>query len=1736
MSKQKSSARKTTSPILPQESSLPLPASSTTPPLHAPQNYAKTVLSLAMYAREKGPEAVTAPYRAPKHNSSQGRRLLLASFDEVPNRPTSLRGTGDPLGKYLLGAREALEQAAREISSNRRGLRTALDFSRKAPASALKCSTPTPRPVHGANSRLYTPVVCNRPWIDPSDIPSTGSRRRAPRLTQDASEEVAAYIKESSVIHNPTYKSPEQSPNERTWYDIPPQPVGSQEHSILPLQRLALQALGRGWRIRAELRALFVLQKWQRHRQMGMRKEMIKKTFLLTGKMRSAGRAAVMRARKGLLVNRENSGSGPGVDGDQLASSSVSPSNLSSILSPSLFEGHTSSPDMRSEGTETTSPSAQMNETTTSPEAPSLMLPQRARRATVTHEQRIMLQSVGRAALQRRALQIRMSQRRKRVVSLILPVPGDRTIQTQVDPCKTEPVANVPMRKLIALTPQVLLEHLNARGEKPSHSLQPTAILRQGAVLFIDISGYTRVGDALRAQYGASEGAERLSAALNTYFTAMVNVVIAYGADVPLFSGDAFAAAFLVEPHDAEGYKKACNLGLSCAAALLRDFGTYIIEQTFALSLHMGLACGDVCYFMVGDAKRYSHDGGMRLILTGKPLFDAAQGVNYADSKELAVHESIQRMCRGLETFPLSDAKKDEKDGSCAYALYLSFNSLPCPQLYPLTFPEDHHGVEFRKSIAAFVTPPALDHVERSLVRNIVGKMRAISCVFICMHRLSAQLALLGPQEQLELLQKLFNVVQLKLMKYGGSCNKLFVDDKGVLVVCAFGLPGFVHVDSPSRALRFALEVTASFWKRHKLQVGVGVTTATAFVGRCGAPKRYEYTILGDSVNVAARLMSHAISLLYKRQSNGQVDEAPGIVLCDLPTHKSTARTCPDVDFGDMDQIRVRNKIHPIPVLLPTRRPKDERPEGHTKVLGTAKRIMQADRCALFLVNEQEQTLTGVFEDMKSFTLPRASGIVGHVATSGETVNIPEAYNDPRFCCEVDKATGYRTHSVLCLPVRETQGGPVVAVAQLLNKHCPDTGAIIPFTASDEELFETFSAYIVTCLQNADPGSPRGPLTTGGCEKYASYDSVIKPPQLFECSDSLASLSDFIKSVRDVARRGPSVFDIVGESGCGKTTFLQHTLGLLQKLRVPFFYIPEGGSRQQTRPYSAICAPLQKVVDRHQLTGPALSFLGLSEEDVARIVCLVEVHNLSSGHITSDNIHDFGRAALLLLQKILGGLFVIVADGLEVMDAMSADFVLQAATSCIPVVVARRPYDCVILPPWSVTTVKRMSLLGKRGSVVVLPETPRDGEANSDNDTERVSRIISRATVDSFVAGWRALLEEHSSGRVVLLPVGKTAFHAKFCEMIGAKDVEQEITAALYLKCEGNLGFACEILRALCEAKQVEVSEEGVARSTMQLDMSQVLDEMPSVQASYVRSLDSLRSSLVDVLAVASVLGTVFSADLLKKSCAAYSPTSHHDAATIDTHLEELSGLQMIGQRTAEDYGSMRKRSISVSQQSSGSREYKFIRPLLRDASYNQMLPGERQHVHRIVACLLTSETGVEPWIVAYHHVRSNDVRKGIDVLHLAACAAHEAKNGPACQQYVRELVTVSQKYAIPLTDEMRRIHAMYLPTSSTSRGPGRRQEGLLPLQRLALQALGRGWRIRAELRALFVLQKWQRHRKMCTRKWGLQKCLRLASLQHKISTSLKPLTSNVQEDEEIDEIDNPCSSPLLVSKVTLMD
>jgi HD-GYP domain-containing protein (c-di-GMP phosphodiesterase class II) len=216
------------------------------------------------------------------------------------------------------------------------------------------------------------------------------------------------------------------------------------------------------------------------------------------------------------------------------------------------------------------------------------------------------------------------------------------------------------------------------------------------------------------------------------------------------------------------------------------------------------------------------------------------------------------------------------------------------------------------------------------------------------------------------------------------------------------------------------------------------------------------------------------------------------------------------------------------------------------------RRITNCARGSFFVLNRQSGALHTIVSeglDGREIVLSINLGIAGLVAITGESLNIPDAYADPRFDRSTDEKTGYRTRCILCVPIKN-HSGEILGVLETINKK----GGT--FSNSDMETLQTLTANIAIHIENATLFSEQNrqfksilkvmaasidakdPLTAGHSENVTKYSMGIAKELGFGETEIdvlciAALLHDYGKiGVDDMilkkpARLTPSEYDVV---------------------------------------------------------------------------------------------------------------------------------------------------------------------------------------------------------------------------------------------------------------------------------------------------------------------------------------------------------------------------------------------------------------------------------------------------------------------------------------------------------------------------------------------------------------------------------------------------------------------------------
>ena len=411
---------------------------------------------------------------------------------------------------------------------------------------------------------------------------------------------------------------------------------------------------------------------------------------------------------------------------------------------------------------------------------------------------------------------------------------------------------------------------VSARLEKdPSPPSQPAVEHWRAAVLFADISGFTRLAEAL-SQRGPA-GTDELTRALNADIGCLIDVIGEHGGDIVKFAGDALLAVWLSVSGDlSEPLLRAAQ----CALDAQRRFAQLPEVAGFRISVRIALSAGEATGLVVGGV-----NGRWETVATGEALEQISSAVHQARPGEVVLSAAA---------WPWAAGSCDGEDAGAGAVRLLSLRSCPVPAAAPPL----RLSPGSAEALRCFLGPAVRAHLESGRT-DWLGELRRVTVIF-------AQFPGLTGRTPPAHAQEVMRVLQTVLHRYEGTINKLSADDKGTALLGALGLPPWAHEDDPGRAALACMEIRNRM-REMGVRTSIGIATGRAFCGVVGNPARREYTMIGDVVNLAARLM----------QAAGES------ILCDLAT-QSAAQA--QAGFEELAPISLKGKTGSIRIFRPVPR------------------------------------------------------------------------------------------------------------------------------------------------------------------------------------------------------------------------------------------------------------------------------------------------------------------------------------------------------------------------------------------------------------------------------------------------------------------------------------------------------------------------------------------------------------------------------------------------------------------------------------------------------------------------------------------------------------------------------------------------------------------------------------------------------------------------------------------------
>ena len=411
--------------------------------------------------------------------------------------------------------------------------------------------------------------------------------------------------------------------------------------------------------------------------------------------------------------------------------------------------------------------------------------------------------------------------------------------------------------------------HALARGEQlPDRA--------RGAALFVDISGFTPIAEALTRDLGPQRGAEQLTRYLNQVYDVLVADLDRFGGSAIGFSGDAITCWFEADSG---------LIAVGCALAMQESMAQFAAVrlpsgEQLSLAAKAGVATGQVRRFVVGDPGRQLID-----VLAGQLLDEMAEAEHRAAPGEVVLGPTATEMIgESVNIHPWDDASPSGGRFGVAQALRTRPRSNPWPELPATALSEEQ--------LRPWLLGPVFERL-RAGHGEFLAELRPAVALFLRFEGIDYD----ADEAAGDKLDEFVRHAQRVIGEYDGTLVDITTGDKGSHFYIAFGAPT-AHEDDLERAASAALDLRSdSASLTYLTDLRIGISHGRMRTGAYGGSTRRTYGVLGDATNLAARLMQAA---------------QPGEILVSYSSREGIRRA---FSWHEQRLIQVKGKADPIRVV-----------------------------------------------------------------------------------------------------------------------------------------------------------------------------------------------------------------------------------------------------------------------------------------------------------------------------------------------------------------------------------------------------------------------------------------------------------------------------------------------------------------------------------------------------------------------------------------------------------------------------------------------------------------------------------------------------------------------------------------------------------------------------------------------------------------------------------------------------
>ena len=412
-------------------------------------------------------------------------------------------------------------------------------------------------------------------------------------------------------------------------------------------------------------------------------------------------------------------------------------------------------------------------------------------------------------------------------------------------------------QSILGYLPTTLIKNLLNKKEPLTSCFLPIDFSMNTVVLYADISHFIQF--SVNYSNRARLNPEFLQFCLNRYLEQLISIIATNGGDIVKFAGDAIIAIWPGEDEEIKNEKhfltKVSHRAVQCALDIQNKLQNKEIANGKSFNIKIGIGIGECKIVVLGGLlRRYEY------LCAGQAVYQACEGEKKArEVGNIIVSEEVYQYVSKYFTFEAlkTDNNKNKFYNVIVTSKNVRYRIASRANANLIRQKLNTNDIVKKTEILRLFIPVAIQLYLFTQNEKWSKEIRIITIMFIKLGFNFSKFAN-KDQDKYEYLQEIIYIIQQCIYSTKGSLNKFLMDDKGSVVLLAWGLPPFSSETDAINCVISGMKISKSLAERG-CENQIGIATGLCYSGTCGTSgNRREYSVIGEKVNFAASLMEIA--------------------------------------------------------------------------------------------------------------------------------------------------------------------------------------------------------------------------------------------------------------------------------------------------------------------------------------------------------------------------------------------------------------------------------------------------------------------------------------------------------------------------------------------------------------------------------------------------------------------------------------------------------------------------------------------------------------------------------------------------------------------------------------------------------------------------------------------------------------------------------------------------------------